>query len=240
MSPEGTFILSFTSVVIFSFIIWLVALAHAATNINFKDSNSKLIWVLITIFTHFIGASLYLLFGRPKKERVDSEIGKPSMVGSLFKKFGTMPLGIKLLMFSYIYSLVETILNIGKSPINYFGLVLNSPISLLYNIVSLVVFVLILISFFNRNLWGWKLFMASGILQLAVFLIWRAPITIKALFSPDSEIYKITNFIASAEYQNPTSYAVTKFSYIGTGVFMLLLMLLVLLYVYKKKDYFNR
>lgn len=240
MSPEGTFILSFTSIVIFSFIIWVAALAHAATNKHFKDSNSKLIWVLIIIFTYIIGAFLYLLFGRPKKEKTDIEVGKPSLIVSLFKKFGAMPFGIKLLTLLYIYNLVEIVLNIGKSPINYFGLVLNTPFSFLYTIASFVIFILILISFFNRYNWGWKLFMAGGILQLAIFLIWRTPITIKAIFSPASEIYKITNFTAAVEYQNPTSYAVTKFAYVGTGIFLLVIMMLVLLYVYKKRGYFSQ
>lgn len=162
------------------------------------------------------------------------------MIGSLFKKFGAMPLGIKLLTLLYSYSLVEIVLNIGKSPISYFGLVLNTPFSFLYTIASFVIFILILISFFNRYNWGWKLFMAGGILQLAIFLIWRVPTTIKAIFSPASEIYKITNFTATVEYQNPTSYQVTRFAYVGTGVFIFVLMLLILLYVYKKRSYFSQ
>jgi hypothetical protein len=36
------------------------------------QSGNKLIWVLIIVFTNWIGAILYLLIGRPKRVEADS------------------------------------------------------------------------------------------------------------------------------------------------------------------------
>ncbi len=46
-----------------SFIIWIYALIDTATR-HFTDPNAKLIWILVIIFTHLIGAIIYLAIGR--------------------------------------------------------------------------------------------------------------------------------------------------------------------------------
>ncbi|MEO6052859.1 MAG: PLDc N-terminal domain-containing protein [Chthoniobacterales bacterium] len=51
-------ILSFLLFGIASFVIWIVALINALTNTALKD-NEKLIWVLVIVFTHIIGAIIY-------------------------------------------------------------------------------------------------------------------------------------------------------------------------------------
>ena len=49
---------------VFAFWIWM--LIHAATNRGLTDTE-KLMWVLIIVFVHFIGALIYFFVGRPKK-----------------------------------------------------------------------------------------------------------------------------------------------------------------------------
>ncbi len=48
-------------------IIWIWALIDCAKN-EPSDGNDKLIWILIILFTHFIGAILYLLIRRPVRK----------------------------------------------------------------------------------------------------------------------------------------------------------------------------
>lgn len=50
-------------------IFWVWALVDCATNEPPQD-NSKLTWILIIIFTHFIGALLYFLIRRPERQRL--------------------------------------------------------------------------------------------------------------------------------------------------------------------------
>src|SRR3990167_3570823 len=128
MDTQGTFILSFLSLVVFSFILWIIALIHAATNKNFKDSNSKLIWVLIIIFTNGIGAILYLLFGRPKEEKIITE---PSGIRKLFNSFGAMPLGIKILSLLSIYVVINSVINYKKffSSAQVFNFTIPQPLA---------------------------------------------------------------------------------------------------------------
>jgi len=45
------------------FIFWLAMLIDCAT--NEKDNNERLLWVLIIIFTNWVGALIYLLARRP-------------------------------------------------------------------------------------------------------------------------------------------------------------------------------
>jgi uncharacterized membrane protein YhaH (DUF805 family) len=48
---------------LFAFWIWM--LIHAITNKGLRDLE-KLIWVLVILFTHFIGALIYFFIGKPK------------------------------------------------------------------------------------------------------------------------------------------------------------------------------
>ena len=50
-------------------IFWIWSLVDCATNEPPQD-NSKLVWILIIIFTHFIGGLLYLLIRRPERQRL--------------------------------------------------------------------------------------------------------------------------------------------------------------------------
>lgn len=49
---------------VFAFWVWM--LIHAATNKGLTDTE-KLMWVLIIVFVHFLGALIYFFVGRPKK-----------------------------------------------------------------------------------------------------------------------------------------------------------------------------
>ncbi len=48
---------------LFAFWIWM--LVHAITNKGLTDTE-KIVWVLVIIFVHFIGALIYFFVGRPK------------------------------------------------------------------------------------------------------------------------------------------------------------------------------
>jgi len=45
---------------------WIWMLVHAITNNGLTDTE-KIIWVLVIIFVHFIGALIYFFVGRPKR-----------------------------------------------------------------------------------------------------------------------------------------------------------------------------
>jgi len=47
------------------FVFWIMMLIHAITNKGLSDAE-KIIWVLVVLFLHFIGALLYFFLGRPR------------------------------------------------------------------------------------------------------------------------------------------------------------------------------
>ncbi len=47
------------------FVFWIWMLIHAATNRGLSDGE-KIVWVLIVLFLHFLGALIYFFVGRPK------------------------------------------------------------------------------------------------------------------------------------------------------------------------------
>ncbi len=52
------------SLVCFAFWLWM--LVDCATNQGLKG-NDKIVWVLIVLFAHFIGALIYFFVARPKR-----------------------------------------------------------------------------------------------------------------------------------------------------------------------------
>jgi hypothetical protein len=48
---------------LFAFWIWM--LIHAISNKGLKDTE-KLIWVIVILFLHFLGAMIYFFVGKPK------------------------------------------------------------------------------------------------------------------------------------------------------------------------------
>jgi ABC-type branched-subunit amino acid transport system permease subunit len=52
-----------------AFAFWIWMLIHAITNKGLNDTE-KLLWVLVVLFTHFIGALIYFFVGRPKQNTV--------------------------------------------------------------------------------------------------------------------------------------------------------------------------
>jgi uncharacterized membrane protein YhaH (DUF805 family) len=47
------------------FVFWICMLVHALTNKRLTD-NEKLLWVLVLLFSHFLGAIIYFFIGRSK------------------------------------------------------------------------------------------------------------------------------------------------------------------------------
>jgi hypothetical protein len=52
---------------VFAFWIWM--LIHAITNKGLSDTE-KIIWVLVVIFLHFIGAIIYFFLGKPRGQGI--------------------------------------------------------------------------------------------------------------------------------------------------------------------------
>jgi len=50
-------------------IFWIWALVDCAMK-EPGDSNDKVIWILVIVFTHFLGALLYVLIRRPERIRL--------------------------------------------------------------------------------------------------------------------------------------------------------------------------
>ena len=44
---------------------WIWMLVHAITNKGLSDTE-RIVWVLVIIFVHFLGALIYFFVGRPK------------------------------------------------------------------------------------------------------------------------------------------------------------------------------
>ena len=53
-------------------ILWVWALVDCVVN-EPSAGNEKIVWVIIIVFTHWIGALLYLLLRRPKRK---AEVGR--------------------------------------------------------------------------------------------------------------------------------------------------------------------
>ena len=50
---------------VLAFVFWIWMLVHAVTNKGLGDGE-KIAWVLVILFTHFIGALIYFVVGRPR------------------------------------------------------------------------------------------------------------------------------------------------------------------------------
>ena len=62
------FILFFLVLGIGGTILWIWMIVDCATKER-SEGNDKVVWILIIIFTHWVGALIYLLFRRPKRIR---------------------------------------------------------------------------------------------------------------------------------------------------------------------------
>jgi len=57
--------LFFVPLALLAMVFWIWMLVHAITNRGLTDTE-KIIWVLVIVFVHFIGALIYFFVGRPK------------------------------------------------------------------------------------------------------------------------------------------------------------------------------
>jgi hypothetical protein len=65
------FLLFILMVFVFGFggtILWLWMIIDCATN-EPAEGNEKIVWILVIVFTHFLGALIYLLVRRPERIR---------------------------------------------------------------------------------------------------------------------------------------------------------------------------
>ena len=59
------FVLFIFGIGIAATVFWIWMLVNAITNKGITDTE-KIVWVLVIVFTHFIGALIYFFVGRPK------------------------------------------------------------------------------------------------------------------------------------------------------------------------------
>jgi len=64
----GLFFFFFIGLGLAAFIFWIWALIDCITN-EPSDGNDKLIWVLVIVFLHSIGALIYFIARRPERIR---------------------------------------------------------------------------------------------------------------------------------------------------------------------------
>ena len=57
------FTLFVVAFVVLAFIFWILMLVNAITNSRLNGTE-KIVWVLVIIFLHFLGALIYFLVGR--------------------------------------------------------------------------------------------------------------------------------------------------------------------------------
>ncbi len=60
------FLLAFLGIAVFGSILWVWMLIDCATN-EPAEGNEKIVWILVIVFTHVIGALIYLLVRRPER-----------------------------------------------------------------------------------------------------------------------------------------------------------------------------
>ena len=60
------FLLPFVVLGIVGTVFWIWMLIDCATN-EPSEGNEKIIWILVIVFTHWIGALIYLLARRPQR-----------------------------------------------------------------------------------------------------------------------------------------------------------------------------
>jgi len=63
---EFFLVLFLAPLALLAFAFWIWMLVHAISNNGLTDIE-KLIWVIVILFTHFIGAVIYFFVGRPKR-----------------------------------------------------------------------------------------------------------------------------------------------------------------------------
>ena len=64
--PELFLVLFLAPLALLTFAFWIWMLVHAISNNGLTDIE-KLIWVIVILFTHVIGAVIYFFAGRPKR-----------------------------------------------------------------------------------------------------------------------------------------------------------------------------
>lgn len=57
---------------VLAFALWIWAIVDCAMN-EPSEGNSKIVWILIIVFTHWVGALLYLIVRRPRRVQEERE-----------------------------------------------------------------------------------------------------------------------------------------------------------------------
>lgn len=63
------FFLIFGAIGIGGTILWIWMIVDCATN-EPSEGNDKIVWILVIVFTHWIGALIYLIVRRPERKKL--------------------------------------------------------------------------------------------------------------------------------------------------------------------------
>ena len=63
------FFCGFGLIAILGTIFWIWMIVDCATN-ELSEGNDKVIWILVIVLTHFIGAAIYYFARRPERKRI--------------------------------------------------------------------------------------------------------------------------------------------------------------------------
>lgn len=63
------FLCCFGLILILGSIFWIWMIVDCATN-EPAQSNDKIVWILVIVFTHFVGAAIYYFVRRPERKRI--------------------------------------------------------------------------------------------------------------------------------------------------------------------------
>jgi hypothetical protein len=68
MTIAALFFLVFIAFILISTVFWIMTLIDCASN-EPSEGNEKIVWILVIIFAHFLGALIYRLARRPERLR---------------------------------------------------------------------------------------------------------------------------------------------------------------------------
>lgn len=63
---EASFVLFFLLLVVTSMVFWVWMIVECATK-EPNQGNDKIVWIVIIVFTHLLGALIYYFFRRPQR-----------------------------------------------------------------------------------------------------------------------------------------------------------------------------
>jgi hypothetical protein len=161
------------------------------------------------------------------------------MAGKAKKITKKMPVGMLIIAVFLIVAAVSSLfalVPITPPAVFLLGIYLTGIIAYIFQVISLILIILIIVGIFKRYKWVWLLaliyfgfFIMSLSISLAVFFI-----------SPESMIHLMTQNIPSTEELSGVSMeSFVLITFVTTAIISLILYIIIFIYVFKKKDFFQ-